>query len=172
MSVLSTLLMAMTAGVGVYFVLTAGEFAFRLLASVPAKMWAENQETITSLDKRLRRLADNAWQGLNHEQRQVVSSALGEEVNEPQFLIYNSPTADCRKLGADIYHAVEKIWYIPFPPIVHEVPLASGITIVAAPTEKRAEILQIALKKVGLDVEIEPADGVMFHIQIGPKPTS
>jgi hypothetical protein len=109
------------------------------------------------------------WRGLSQQARLSVVSALKGTAQFPEFYIYNSGDADCRRLGADLFHAISEIWSVPIPPIVHQVPLASGITIVARPDEARAALLQAALRNLGIEVEIETAANATFNIQIGPK---
>jgi len=116
-----------------------------------------------------KRINEDKWRGLNHATRLAVVEALKGSEKLPAFEIFNSAAADCQRLGADLYHAVSEVWSVPFPPITHQVPLASGIMIVATVNEPRAALLQAALKKLGIQAEVERADQTQFNIQIGPK---
>ena len=112
---------------------------------------------------------DMRWSGLNQQARLSLLSALKGTATIPEFYIYNSGDADCRRLGADLFHTISEIWSVPIPPIVHEVPLASGIAIVARPGETRAALLQAALKDIGIEAEISTGAHTPFNILIGPK---
>jgi hypothetical protein len=110
------------------------------------------------------------WRGLNHAARLTLIDALRGSPKIPEFTIFNSRDEDCQRLGADLYHSISEVWNISFPPMIHQVPLASGITIVARADEPRAELLKSALKKIGVHAEVEIGpDYTPFTIQIGPK---
>jgi hypothetical protein len=116
-----------------------------------------------------KRINEDKWPGLNHATRMALVEALEGSETLPAFEIFNGPAPDCQRLGADLYHVVSEVWSVPFPPITHQVPLASGITIVATADEPRATLLQCALRKLGIQVEVERADRAQFNIQIGPR---
>jgi hypothetical protein len=169
MSVPRALILAIAAGVGTYFILMAGEFAFRALVSFPAKMWAETQETVRSLKADLQKLATDKWPRLSFEQRQEISRLLRDVPGYFEIWIHFADTADCKTFAADMRESLTNAgWQVPFSRPREDLP--SGMFIQARKGEKRAEAFQAALKAIAnVDARIEEGPDATIHVAIGVR---
>lgn len=166
---LSTVAVSTLFAVGLYALLTAGEFSFRALFITPAKMWRDQQVRSEDLETAFTKLTDRDWPvALKSETRVTI---LGKLAGVRTFSIYHDSSSNCTDFARLLWDILIGAGWRNEKQVRPEPrrSVAVGVTIVTRIGNNPAQLASALADVLKIEAKVEIQDVPEVQIQIGAK---